>query len=406
MRGTSFLLVILLLSTSVKAQCNMSTPNDLLEMIKKNHPSISINKEKGEALAKSIDFADQTPNPELDAESTVGDSIEGNVYTTAVTLKHTFELGGKKGARVDVAKSNYKLGMAAALFENEDTIIDSVSKLHRLRQIYELIPLYEESLDAFNKILRTLQKRKSISPEQRVERETLELVTNDYKLKMSQLNSEKIKLSKHLTFFTGTNCVIPRNALPYKVNLSETFELNKKTESYSKLRYAKSALELAQANYELEKSNSYPDLKIGPTFEYEKLNVSNTKTVGIAVTFDLPIFNINGGGRAKAAKEIIVASSQLRNIQKESELDLDSWISTYRRYKESLLTIATKEELDKKHQRIEALFRRGIISTSLVIESHRQLIEFSNTRFEFEIGAVEALWNIYKMKGKINTSRI
>ena len=166
------------------------------------------------------------------------------------------------------------------------------------------------------------------------------------------------------------------------------------------------ALDLAQANYELEKSNSYPDLKVGPTFEYEKLNVTNTKTVGIALTMDLPVFNVNGGGRAKAAKEIIVASSQFKNIQLESELDLESWISTYRTYKDSLLTIATKKELERKHTRIEALFKRGIISTSLVIESHRQLIEFSNTRFEFEIGAVEALWNIYKMKGQLNTKSI
>ncbi len=356
MKGIAFLFLSFLLSTSVQAQCNINTPSELLEMIKKNHPRISINKSKSHVLEKSIDYADQTPNPELDAESTVGDSTEGNVYTTTVTLKHTFELGGKKRARVNVAKSNYKLGMAAARFENEDSLIDSIKSIHRLRQIYEIIPLYEESLSAFNKILKTLKKRSSISPEQRVERETLELVTNDYKLKMSQLNSEKVRLSKHLTFFTGTNCIIPRNSLPNDVNLSESFDDSKKTDSYSKLNYAKSALDLAQANYELEKSNSYPDLKVGPTFEYEKLNVTNTKTVGIALTMDLPVFNVNGGGRAKAAKEIIVASSQFKNIQLESELDLESWISTYRTYKDSLLTIATKKELERKHTRIEALF--------------------------------------------------
>ncbi|MCO4794751.1 MAG: TolC family protein [Bacteriovoracaceae bacterium] len=405
MKGISFVLICLLISNNIYAQCSMNTPNDLLNLIKKNHPTISLNKTKGEALEKSIDLAAQTPNPELDIEGTVGDSFEGNVYTSALTIKHTFELGNKQGARVAVARNTYKLGLDAATFENEDSLIEAVKSLHRLRQIYEIIPLYEESLSAFNKILKTLKRRTSISPEQRVERETLELVTNDYRLKMSQLSSEKVKLSKHLSFFAGTNCIIPRNALPTNVNLSEKFT-NKNTDTYSKLNYAKTALKLAQANHKLEKSFSYPDLKVGPTFEYEKLNVSDTKTVGIAVTFDLPVFNLNKGGKAKSAKEIIVASSRLRNIQEESLLDLESWQSTYNRYKESLLTIASKEELEKKHTRIEALFKRGIISTSLVIESHRQLIEFSNTRFEFEIGAVEALWNIYKLKGQINTKSI
>ena len=30
------------------------------------------------------------------------------------------------------------------------------------------------------------------------------------------------------------------------------------------------------------------------------------------------------------------------------------------------------------------------------------MIEFSKSRFEFELGAVRALWNIYKLKGEIN----
>lgn len=406
MKGIFLFIIVLFVSNGASAQCNMTNANDILDLIKKSHPSITMNKARGEVLEKSIEQADQIPNPEIDAESTVGDSIEGNVYTTAITLKHTFEIGGKRGSRVDVARANFRTGMAIADFDNENSLIESVLQLHRLRQIYELIPLYEESLTAFNKILKNLKGRNSISPEQRVERETLELVTSDYKLKMSQLDSEKVKLSKHLTFFTGTKCILPSNALPQEVNLTESFEMKEELKSYSKIKAAKSVLELAKAKYQLEKSNSYPDLKIGPTFEYEKLNVSNTKTIGLAVTFDLPIFNVNGGGRAQATKEIIVASSNLRNIKNESQLDRESWVGTYNRYKTSLLTIANKKDLEKKHQRIEALFRRGIISTSLVIESHRQLIEFSTTRFEFEIGALEALWNIYKMNGDIANKRL
>ena len=65
-----------------------------------------------------------------------------------------------------------------------------------------------------------------------------------------------------------------------------------------------------------------------------------------------------------------------------------------------------KEKLEKKHRKIESLFKRGIISTSLVIESHRQLIEFFNTRFEFENGATEALWNIYKLNGEIENKKL
>ena len=176
------------------ADCNLKSPNDILNLIKKNHPNFSLNNAKGNALKKSIDIANQSPNPELDIESSVGDSVEGNVYTTSASLKHTFELGGKRSSRVNVAKKSVDAGMAIANYENQQTLIDVVLKLHRLRQVYELIPLYEESLTAFNKILRAIRKRRSLSPEQQVESETLSLASNDYKLKISQLNSEKINI--------------------------------------------------------------------------------------------------------------------------------------------------------------------------------------------------------------------
>ena len=296
--------------------------------------------------------------------------------------------------------------MAVADFENQQAIISVVIMLHRLRQVYELIPLYKESLSAFSKILQTIKGRKSVSPEQEVEGETLELAVNDYKLKISQLNSEKINLSTHLSFFMGSNCIVPRNALPFIVNLDEDFKNDFKVKNYSKLKAATLALELAKSNLELEKSNSYPNLQIGPTYEYEKLNVSQTNTVGIAITMDLPILNINGGGRAKASKDVLAASLNLRNVKEESNRDIQSWIQKYNQYKESLKTIANKEKLEKKHRKIESLFKRGIISTSLVIESHRQLIEFFNTRFEFENGATEALWNIYKLNGEFESKKL
>ena len=102
----------------------------------------------------------------------------------------------------------------------------------------------------------------------------------------------------------------------------------------------------------------------------------------------------------------MVSRKILENIKTESELDIEAWVTKYNQYRNSLNTIADKKRLERKHRKIEALFRRGIISTSLVIESHRQLTEFFTTRFDFELGAVEALWNIYKLNGQINKVKL
>jgi len=406
MKNIFFASILFTVITNSSANCDFKKPNDILDLVKKNHPNISINNSKISVLKKTIEVAKQVPNPELDADSSVGDSIEGSVFSASVSIKHTLELGGKRSSRIDVARNILKTETAISKHKNQVTIIDVVLKLHRLRQVYELIPLYEESLNAFLKILKTIRRRQSLSPEQQVERATLELATSDYRLKISRLKSDRINLSKHLSFYTGTKCIIPLNALPYNVNLSEKFTSKYNYKGHAKLNAAKYALNLAKANLKLENSNAYSNLQIGPTYAFEKVNISNTNTFGIALTIDLPLFNTNKGGKAKATREIQTAKIHLKNVESESKLDLESWIAKYNQFRNSLKTIANKNELEKKHQKIEALFRRGIISTSLVIESHRQLIEFSNTRFDFEQGAVEALWNIYKINGEIGTKKL
>lgn len=398
--------IVFFISIDGHSQCTLDDTNQVLDLVKKNHPTLRFNKSKIEMFEKRIDTARQRPNPELDLESTVGDSIEGDIYTTSVSLKHTFELGGKRRSRINMAKQLLDADINQAGDQNEDAIVDTVKRLYRLRQVYQLIPLYEESLGSFRKILKTKKGRNSLSPEQRVEFETLELAANDYKLKLSQLNSDKIRLSKHLNFFMGSDCTIPQKILPKDINLNENFNNKVNLENYSKLKVARSNYKLAQANLSFEKANSYPDIQIGPIYEYESVNVRNTNTIGISLTMDLPILNVNSGGRASAAKQVVSASINLKSIEDESKLDLESWVARYNRFKKSLKATISMNQLEKKHQRIESLFRRGIISTSLIIESHRQLIEFTKTRFEFEIGAIEALWNIYKINGQINSKKL
>lgn len=396
----------LILGFDASAGCDLKTPNDIFNLIKNNHPRFLINNAKNVALTKSINVANQRPNPGFSIESSVGDSNEGSVYTTSASLKHTFELGGKRNARVNVAKESVTTGIAITIHENQQILVNVVLKMHRLRQVYELIPLYIESLNAFNKILSRTNQRNSLSPEQQVERETLSLASNAYKLRISQLNSEKISLNMHLLYYIGKKCTISQLALPYKVNLNEEFKPFLNIKNYSKVGISKNIFSLANAKLALEKANSYPDLEVGVKYDYQKINLENINSVGLTLTMDIPLFNTNKGGRAKAAKEIVTANLNQINVQKKSILDLEAWISKYNQYKKSLKTIANKTDLEKKHKKIEALFKRGIISTSLVIESHRQLIEFTNTRFEFEVGAIEALWNIYKFNGSIEKMKL
>ena len=53
-------------------------------------------------------------------------------------------------------------------------------------------------------------------------------------------------------------------------------------------------------------------------------------------------------------------------------------------------TISTKS-LEEKHNQMERLFFKGLVSSPLVIEAHRQLIELEQKRNSFELSGIETL---------------
>ena len=403
-----FLFILFIFSSShswALDNCNVAGPEELFELIKKNHPRIALNNANLDSIKASEEIAKQRPNPEFDGQSTVGETLSSKIYTTSVSLKHTVELGGKRDARINFASKSIEYGNEVTRGSNEDILIDTVIKLHRLRQIHALIPIYEEALGTFKKIHSNFSKLKSLSPQQQVEKETLSLAINDYRLNVSELKAEKVNLTRHVSFFVGGGCEVSKNSLPTNVNVDYEIK-NSSLDGYAKLAAAKKLLEAANAKYEIEKSLAIPNMQIGPTYQYNRQNLNNTHTVGIGVTMDIPFLNTNAGGKMQALKQVNSAKISLRNAQMEGEVDIKSWETKYSNYSSSLKGIASRNELEKKHHKIEALFERGIISTSLVIESHRQLISFYLTRFNFELGAVEALWNIYKIKGELNEQNI
>lgn len=386
--------------------CNIKNPNDLLERFKTYHPQLLENNALVNVSDNLVKVAKQRPNPQFQAQGMTGEEIDGDINRISFSAMHTFELGGKRKSRINFADSRRKQLRTSIKDSNENILINAILKSYRLRQIKELIPIYEEAYQTFKKILKTKRKRRSLAPEEEVEKETLVLAANDFQLKVSRLKSEEISLGRHISLFIKEDCDLKMKVLPQKVKLDKDFNFKKDIHNYSRLQEAKNSLETAKRKLELEKSNTYPDLKIGPAFGTERLMGRSFNTVGVTLSMDLPLLNTNSGSKNMALEQIKTARIKLSNIERETSLDLAAWIEKYRALGDSLQKIATKEDLEKKHLKIEKLFRRGIISTAMIIESHRQLIEFAKTRYEFELGAVEALWNIHKINGTVFTETL
>lgn len=116
-----------------------------------------------------------------------------------IKITQTFELGGKRGARESLAKNQMALGELEIKNNKENVILENVLSLYRLRQINELIPIYKEAYESLQSLLKKKGRiKKSLSPSQEVEYETLSLAIDDYYLKLSELTAKRATLLTHL----------------------------------------------------------------------------------------------------------------------------------------------------------------------------------------------------------------
>lgn len=392
--------IAFLLSQQVWASCESLSPTELWHKVKSSHPAIMAAKARFDVASSNTLVAQIRPNPELGLSADTGESLQGDVQSIEAGVLIPIELGGKRSARINVAK--FKSEAARSSFEliQSDILINTFVEIHRLRQIIELEILQKEALKSMLRFQKSLSKRKSLSPEQEVELGAIELAASDMSLKLADTANKRLEVARHLGFYAGLDCPIQAQSLPKKIKL-ERLKEDKKI-SGGEVLIAKELLSQSMAQMELEKANGVSNMSIGPIFRYERENIDETYAVGLAVNFEMPFFDRNQGERARAAKEVVVKSIEYKNTQKEAAFDLETWYTRYHRQLTSLEESSKRSMLQVKRKKVEGFFERGVISASLVIETYRQLIEFSQSRNDFELSAIYSKAQILKLTGKIN----
>lgn len=389
-------------SANVYGSCQITNAGDLFNEIKKNHPKIQQNNNALIAKEKSIQYLNTWTNPELSLDVAKGKDADGKTQKMGASLMQPIELNGKKRANFNLSKAQMQKESVSVEKENEEILVESALKIHKLAQIYRIIPLYKETREAFEKILKNKLQRPSLSPEEEVEKEALILAIRDNDLKVARLENEKDYLKKHINYYAKVDCDLNLQVLPsavdwLKVNPGQTAD----SQNSLSLKEARLELERAKKNLVLQEKESVSTIKIGPTFEVEELQGKKYNTFGLSLSFDLPLSGQSKYLRQSAQYEISNASEVLKEKEAEEKIDKDLWMRKFSDLKKTLVENKKNNQLEKKHDRIESLFRRGIISTGLVIESHRQLLEFANTHDEFELSALEALWQIHSLEGNV-----
>lgn len=379
---------------------------DIIECALDFHPSIKRGTLRVESTAKLEEQASQIPNPTLSTRFVKGDNNGEDISELEANLSFTLELGGKRGSRTEHAIARKTEAVASNDAIKADVKIATILNMHRLRQVLEEKKLLVEALAAFSKVIGQLKKLPRLSAEQEASLTLFEMALEETKISGSELFEEERKLEHYFHVSTGHSIQEISSYLPKTPENWPDVSRSQSHTTSPEVKKLKSLANLAQKKLEIQESEAWPDIKIGPSLAVEKDGAVENKMVGFNVQIPIPVFQVNGGGKAYARSELLRAKKNISLTIAEENHERFEQLRVYESSVKILKKTMKQSLIEKKHNRIEKLYLRGVVSSSVFLDSLKQKLSYLKSRNHREITALKALWNIHKYDGKILEEKI
>ncbi|QDK44655.1 hypothetical protein DOM22_05510 [Bdellovibrio sp. ZAP7] len=349
----------------------------------------------------SVDAAGQLLNPELSMQTISGSVQSETKSETDVSLAFPIELGGKRSSRKSIATgalSKAELELFNAKAEVRKSVL---LKIVRLRQIDHELDLVDESAETFSKLVKQYESRPTLSPEQEVTLTVFRVAKGEYGFKRMEYDEELAQLESFFKIVIGKDLASVRKVLPPRISSMPLVPgENKEVDKSPLLGLLDADIKIANAERDRTFGDAWPTLNLGPSAKFSKEGSQSFEQWGLNLSMPLPVLSLNQG--AKAAASAGVRSSEIRRETALKELIArrTSLVEIYKKSAKALEETPNGHTLESKHKKVETLFVKGLVPSSLVIEAHRSLVEFEKTRNNREIKAVEAILEIQIIDGQ------
>lgn len=378
----------------------LTSPEAIIQCAILRHPEVGVSEAGVSQSVKLEQFAGQFPNPEFDMKSTYGKSLGDKVVNLEMNLGFVLQLGGKRRARIQQAWAAQSEASASLLKTKEDVYISTLSSLIRLRQLDQEIGAMEHALSAFAHIQNLYRSYGRLSPEQQISLNIFQVAHGDYLAKKTASILERQRYVRNIQFILGQVIDLKPMLYPKPMKYWPKLEIFNYLNG-SGIKLAEAEVKLAEADLKAAQGESWPDVKVGPTIEQQTEGPFTFQTYGFNLSLPIPVFNLNQGGRAYANAGLMRAQAKLKSEQGKLAAEKEILIQQYNSIIEALKGMPAIEIIESKHQGAEGFFRRGLLSTSLMVEYHRQIVDFIEDQNQLELAAMESLWKVYALEGKI-----
>lgn len=347
------------------------------------------------------EFAGQLQNPELSSEYVSGGSAGKNQSEFDLSLAFPVEIGGGRAARKSVAKfetQKAELELAKTRSEIRKQVF---LNLIRVRQIKEELLMVQESIETFSKLIKQFQNRPKLTPEQDVTLTVFNVAKADYSFKKLEYEEELLKLDSYFQTVIGRPVSSLKVALPTRIknwpNLPENGSISREAPIVA---LYEADINVSKADLQKAKSDTWPSLNVGPSLKQFNDGGQNTSQLGVNLSMPLPVLSQNQGGKAIALANIRSAEIRRDLAIKEMKILRENLYQQYVKSTKALRDSESGLSQEQRHKKVENLFFRGLVPSSLVIEAHRTLVEFEKTKNERESRSLENFFDVQILDGK------
>lgn len=256
------------------------------------------------------------PNPVLsvDAEDTRRDS-----RTTSVKLSQALELGGKRGARIDVARRGQELAALELERRRNQLRADVLDAYYTALRAQERTQLAGRSLALAERGVAVAQGRVNAGKASPVEATRAQVQLAEVRLELNRGQMEQDNAYRRLAMVTGaaTSDFAGVQEQPLALAaLPAPAQLLGRLPETTELRLAEQEVVQREASLGLEKAQRIPDLDVSVGSQYDASARERVNLVGLSMP--LPLFNRNQGNVLSAARR----ADQARDLRNATELRL------------------------------------------------------------------------------------
>ncbi|SAK52357.1 outer membrane efflux protein [Caballeronia hypogeia] len=294
------------------------------------NPSLRAARAGADASRGTLVQAGASPNPDL---SLLQEGFSSSERTSTALLSQRIELGGKRGARLDVASYGRQAALASLDVRDATLRAQVITAFYGLLAARRQLQVAAESADLAQRSVELADKRVRAGKVSPIEADKARVAEAGAQIELARARAQTATQAERLSTITGVLEVRDRGVagdietLPTAETLAE---LLARADAAPLVRAAKAQMLRSNAAISVERSKRMPDITVSAGMKRSVTGGVSMNQAVVGVSIPLPIFDTNKGGLLEAVHQAEQAEAEFDNETANLRLELASAYSTYR----------------------------------------------------------------------------